>query len=70
MPIYQRKDKYGKYYQFGSRGKKYYFGSCSKSKKRAYNKALRQGRAIKASQRGGTIILTEEDLINAILKLL
>ncbi len=46
MPIHKRKDSKGNYYQYGNHGKKYYFGSSSKSQESAYQKALAQTRAI------------------------
>jgi len=51
MPIYERLDKKGPYYQYGSKGKKYYFLKSSKiSKDAAYHKALKQNNAIHASE--------------------
>lgn len=48
MPIHERKDKSGKYYQWGERGKKYYFKKEG-GKGKAYDKALKQAKAIYAS---------------------
>jgi hypothetical protein len=46
MPIHEGKDDKGTFYQWGQRGKKYYYKSFSdRSKKIAYNRALRQARA-------------------------
>ena len=49
MPIILSKDKKGEYYSYGISGKKYHFKTES-GKKRAYNKCLRQMRAIKQSE--------------------
>lgn len=50
MPIHQSKDIYGYYYQYGTRGKKYYYDINNiNSKKRAYNKVIRQIRAMFAN---------------------
>lgn len=47
MPIYCDHDKNGYYFRYGTHGKKYYFNPMSQiSIKRAYNKALKQTRAI------------------------
>lgn len=51
MPVQQGKDREGRYYRWGNRGKKYYFSSSSASNLRAYRLALRQGMAIHASRR-------------------
>jgi len=45
MPIQLKEDKKGFYYQWGNHGAKYYFNSL-KIEEIAYNKALRQQRAI------------------------
>ena len=52
MPIYHFRDSVGNnYYQFGPTGAKYYFDPDSKSSiTKAYNKCLKQAKAIKASQ--------------------
>lgn len=51
MPIYKRKDSKGPYYQYGSKGAKYYFNSTSeRSETIAYNKAVRQTQAIHANR--------------------
>lgn len=40
------------YYQWGENGKKYYYSlNSSSSRTRAYNKALKQGRAISISKK-------------------
>ena len=50
MPIRRRRNNHGSYYQWGKKGKKYYFRSGNeKSKRKAYMKAVRQGRAIMLS---------------------
>lgn len=49
MPINNREDKKGRYYQYGESGKKYYYHTVI-GKERAYQKALRQAQAIKASE--------------------
>ncbi len=47
MPIYLRYDKEGPYFQYGTRGAKYYFNPDSKrSQTIALNKAKLQNRAI------------------------
>ena len=51
MPLHQGKDKDGYYYIWGEHNKKYYYNpKNSKSESEAKEKALRQMRAIKASQ--------------------
>lgn len=51
MPVQRGINKQGSFYRWGNHGKKYYYIVGSKlSRKIAKNKALRQGRAIKASQ--------------------
>ena len=51
MPVHQRKDKSGPYFQWGDHGKKYYYDPKSdRSKENARQRAAKQGRAIKASQ--------------------
>jgi len=51
MPIYEKLDKKGPYFQYGSVGKKYYFLKNSKiSRDAAYQKALKQTKAIHASE--------------------
>ena len=47
MPIYDRNDEKGDYFQWGDRGKKYYYeANNEKSKKIARRKAWKQSRAI------------------------
>ena len=48
MPVRQGKDKKGKFYRWGGRGKKYYFSSRSGSRERAKRKASKQGQAAHA----------------------
>lgn len=51
MPIYRKTDQKGSFYRYGDTGKKYYYiTGNSKSRQIAYNKALKQGQAIKISQ--------------------
>ena len=51
MPIHQDKDLKGFFYQFGLTGKKYYYIPVNpQSKQNAYNKALKQSRAIEYSK--------------------
>jgi len=50
MPVHHGKDRKGSYYQWGSRKKYYYKKGSELSKSIAYNKAKRQGIAIKISQ--------------------
>lgn len=51
MPIYQREDSNGHYYQYGNHGAKYYFiVGNAKSQTDAYDKAKRQTAAIHASE--------------------
>jgi len=45
MPIHLGIDSEGTYFQWGTRGKKYYFKS-ERTKKEAYRRAARQARAI------------------------
>lgn len=50
MPIHRKKDKYGYFYQWGTKGTKYYFNPLiMNSEMRAYSKAIRQMRAIYSS---------------------
>ena len=49
MPVKEGSDKRGKYYQGGNKGKKYYYFTKI-GKKRAFTLAMKQGKAIKASQ--------------------
>ncbi len=52
MPIYNRKDIKGSYFQYGKTGHKYYYTSNKKSSIiKAYNLCLRQVMAIHSSQR-------------------
>ena len=48
MPIVESKDDFGKYFQFGKHGTKYYYFS-EKGRKSAYKSCLKQARAIKAN---------------------
>jgi hypothetical protein len=51
MPIFNKKDKLGTYFIWGTHGSRYYFNDLSnRSKKIAYNKALKQGKAIHANK--------------------
>lgn len=50
MPIHERKDEIGKYYQYGESGKKYYF-KREGGKAKAYDKSLKQAQAIHASEK-------------------
>jgi len=49
MPIYKRHDAKGEYYQYGDTGAKYYF-TGQKDEGDAYEHALKQTQAIKASE--------------------
>jgi hypothetical protein len=50
MPVHRSKDSDGPYYQWGESGKKYrYEAGNEKSRKKAKEKAKRQGRAARAS---------------------
>lgn len=49
MPIFRRHDRYGWYYQYGQHGTRYYFNSA-RSERIAWNKCVKQTRAIHASQ--------------------
>lgn len=49
MPIHKGFDYYGRYYQYGNVGKRYYFRGPDQEGI-AYNMALAQARAIRASQ--------------------
>lgn len=52
MPLKRGVDQYGSYYKYGSTGKKYYYLVHSKhSRKIAYNKAKRQGVAIRINKK-------------------
>jgi hypothetical protein len=48
MPVHYGKNKQGTFYQWGTSGKKYYY-TTELGKKKAYNKAQKQGIAIYAS---------------------
>lgn len=48
MPVHTGSDTKGKFYQWGSHGKKYYY-TTERSKQIAFKKAQRQGIAIYAS---------------------
>lgn len=51
MPIINSKDNKGYFYQFGLTGKKYYYSPVNKeSQIKAYNKCLKQSRAIEYSK--------------------
>ena len=51
MPTKRSKDSKGSYYQWGSKGKKYYYSSGDESsRKRAKSRADKQGRAIGANK--------------------
>jgi hypothetical protein len=51
MPVFQRVDARGYYFQWGDTGKKYYFDPSSLvSSARARQKAHKQGRAVRARQ--------------------
>ena len=71
MPIYERQDNFGRYYQYGNHGAKYYFISSQASQQLAYRKAVRQAQAIHSNQnrhyQGGG---NEYDLIRKINHLL
>ena len=47
MPINNRHDRFGYYYQWGNHGAKYYYDSLT-SKRRAYKKAVAQAAAAHA----------------------
>ena len=50
MPVHRGKDKKGPYYQWGESGKKYYYESGDPdSRKKAKQKAEKQGQAAHAS---------------------
>lgn len=52
MPVQRGTDSKGPFYRWGNSGKKYRYTAGNKSSRsRAYNRAAKQGRAIKA--RGG-----------------
>ena len=52
MPLHNRYDRYGHYYQYGDHGYKYYYNANDKhSKLISRQNAIRQGRAIHASKR-------------------
>lgn len=46
MPIHRGKDSKGPYYQWGSQKKYYYIPGDTKSRERAYGKAVKQAQAI------------------------
>ena len=52
MPVYERRDARGPYFQWGDTGRKYYFdpGNLA-SAARARRRAHRQGQAVRARQR-------------------
>ena len=50
MPISQKTDRTGTYFQYGKHGKKYYYTTGNKkSREAAYNKAIKQMIAIYSS---------------------
>lgn len=50
MPVHRSKDGTGPYYQWGESGKKYHYtAGDEESRKKAKEKAERQGRAVRAS---------------------
>jgi hypothetical protein len=49
MPIHGRRDQHGSYYQYGDHGAKYYYIDRA-SAADAYQKAVRQARAVHAHQ--------------------
>jgi len=50
MPVHRSKDSKGPYYQWGDSGKKYHYESGDEeSRKKAKEKAIRQGRAAHAA---------------------
>lgn len=52
MPVNQRVDKYGYYFQYGEHGFKYYYCPMNRaSKEQALLASKRQGRAINVSER-------------------
>ena len=52
MPVFQRRDSRGTFFQWGDDGKKYYFDPNSlASAARARRKARKQGQAVRARQR-------------------
>lgn len=56
MPIHNMQDLFGRYYQYGHSGKKYYYTIDPKSEKLAYKKALKQAKAIEVSKHKKKII--------------
>lgn len=50
MPVHQSHDKFGSYLQYGDTGKKYYYYDV-KTKEKAYEKCIKQMRAIKSHQK-------------------
>jgi YHS domain-containing protein len=54
MPIIKSKDKKGKFYKYGKTGKKYYY--CNeKERKKAMQKAIKQGYAIEQNKKRNKI---------------
>lgn len=52
MPVNDKKDEKGNYYQFGRDGSKYYYKPDSqRSKTMAFNKSKKQGEAISISKK-------------------
>ena len=52
MPVFERRDERGAFFQWGDSGKKYYFDPLSlASAARARARAHRQGQAVRARQR-------------------
>ncbi len=50
MPIHNLQNQYGRYFQYGNSGKKYYYTIDPKSKKLAYKKVIKQMKAIEISR--------------------
>ena len=51
MPIFKGHDNFGYYYKYGKSGKKYYYTTYDRdTRDKAYNKAKRQGIAIRMSK--------------------
>jgi hypothetical protein len=55
MPLHNRKDKNGPYFQWGGRKKYYYKTGSERSKKMARDKAMKQARAIAWRKHGGAV---------------
>lgn len=51
MPIHNMQNQFGRYYQYGNSGKKYYYTVTDpKSEKLAYKKVVKQMKAIEISR--------------------